>query len=419
MTVLIIRFSAMAVASDVQSWLALPCSFTVTGDGDDIVCEGSAPLAALAGDMVAARRVVILLAASDVTLLRIKMPPLSASRLKQALPHLVEDQLISDPAECVMVAGEAEDGMRTVAITQRTWLAALANALRDIGARNVIALPAQLCLRFQPDSLHAAAFGDAGAVDLALRMSMHEAIGLSIFSKQPDLAAIDVMEMLQALSPQGTIVLHVMPAHMQTYKEALTKLPHLATRLTLVDDDWQYWIAGIPNASLNLLAGMHADLQRKIEWRTWRWPLTLGACLLFLNIAGLNIEWWRAQSEAQRLRVGMTETYRWAYPGEKVIVDPLLQMQQKVAAARRLSGQVAADDFIALAAELGAALKSAAPPANANSIASIEYRERNLFVKLKEDGADAIESIRSALAARNLSLSQSTADTWKIGRKEK
>ena len=46
--------------------------------------QGFAALQELSGTIGTAQRVVLLLAASDVTLLRVKIPPLSAARLKAA-----------------------------------------------------------------------------------------------------------------------------------------------------------------------------------------------------------------------------------------------------------------------------------------------------------------------------------------------
>ena len=53
---------------------------------------------------------VLLLAASDVSLFRIAVPPLPAARLKAALPALVEDRVIGDPADCAIAIAPANGG---------------------------------------------------------------------------------------------------------------------------------------------------------------------------------------------------------------------------------------------------------------------------------------------------------------------
>ena len=84
--------------------------------------QGTAPLSELSDTVAKAQRVVLLLAASDVTVLRLQVPPLSSARLKAALPNLVEDRLLTDPSDCVVVAGGLSGGLRTIAVVQRAWL---------------------------------------------------------------------------------------------------------------------------------------------------------------------------------------------------------------------------------------------------------------------------------------------------------
>jgi general secretion pathway protein L len=264
--------------------------------------------------------------------------------------------------------------------------------------------------------VHAAVTGDAPVTDLTLRLSEHAALGLPIQSESATAIAHDVLQTLEALAPEGDLALRVDAASMEIYRDALQSHPLLAQRAALTEDRWQDWIAGTKATSPNLLSALQAGMQRAIDWRAWRRPLALAACLLFVNLIALNLQWWHLKNEAQRLRTAMTEIYRSAYPAEKVIVDPLLQMQQKLATARRMTGQLAADDFVTLAAALGEAINSIAPPNNPESIlASIEYRDRALLVKFKADRDISMSGIKAALAKRNLSLSKTDTAAWQIG----
>jgi general secretion pathway protein L len=90
-----------------------------------------------------------------------------------------------------------------------------------------------------------------------------------------------------------------------------------------------------------------------------------------------------------------------------VIVDPLAQARQKVAAGRRNAGQSAPDDFSAMAAAFGEAWAAAAPH-GANglqpTLAGMEYRERSLLVRLRPEAQAPFDAMSAALARRNLSL---------------
>ena len=134
MTTLYIRYPAKA---SIEHGAAQSCPFALVGDGGNLLQQGAAALGNLADLVASARRVVLLLAASDVTLLRVKVPPLSAARLKAALPNLVEEQVLGDPADCVLAVAPAVDssGMRTVAVVQRAWLAS-ARCRRNCACRS-------------------------------------------------------------------------------------------------------------------------------------------------------------------------------------------------------------------------------------------------------------------------------------------
>lgn len=418
MSILYIRLPSKAAADVASPWTVLPCPFALVSQGDAIEREGIAPLTDLSGLMVKAQRVILLLGASDVSLLRIKVPPMSAARLKAALPNLVEDQIITDPAECVIVAGGAIDGMRTVAVVQRAWLENIAAAFVGLGARSIVALPSQLCLPYQDGGVSAAINVQQADIDVTLRMSEHEGIGLPIMPERPETAAGEVVEALNAVVPQGPITLYVAQADVRSFQEAADSLPE--QRISVFADSWSRWVAGARSLPLDLMAGLGAAGGPQLNWGKWRAPLALAAAVLLINVIGLNIDWWSLKSEANAARATMIRTYKSAFPNETVTAFPVEQMRQKVSAAKRSSGQAAPDDFTALAAAFGEAWAAAGrgrKPGD-SGIAGLEYRERSLFVRLKTEGEPPTEQVSRALAERGLSLvaapSQAGAVVWQI-----
>jgi general secretion pathway protein L len=414
LSTLYIRLPSKAAADSAPHWIALPCPFALAAQGGAIEREGTAPLSELAEAIAKARRVVLLLAASDVSLLRVKVPPLSAAKLKAALPNLVEDRLMSDPSECIVVAGEQSDGLRTVAVVNRAWLEILSRTVTAYGARSMAAVPAQLCLPHQQDGVSAAVTEQESGIDLTLRMSPHDGIGLPIMPESTASAAYDVLQTLGTLVPDAPVTLYVPQASVPVYRHALGANQALESRVTLWADNWPHWIAGAGKAAPDLMGGLGAGAGPQVNWRRWRWPLALAATTLTLNAAALNVDWWRMKREANGLRNGMLQTYKSAFPKDSVIVDPMAQMKQKIAAAQSDAGQLAPDDFMALAANFGDAWAIAAQTGKIPDIASLEYRERGLLVRLKPDGEAPLEQIKSVLAERNLSLTQQAGGIWQI-----
>ncbi len=150
-------------------------------------------------------------------------------------------------------------------------------------------------------------------------------------------------------------------------------------------------------------------------------PLVLATLLVLVNVVPLNIEWVRMKRQYDGLRASMLQIYKGAFPNETVIVDPLAQARQKVAAGRRNAGQGAPDDFGAMAAAFGEAWLAAAPRGASGlqpTLAGLEYKERSLFVRLKPEAQAPFDAVSSALSRRNLTLTaapeQSGVVVWQV-----
>jgi len=439
LSTLYIHLASRALADSTPRWFDLPCSFALVEHGSAIERQGLASLSGLAETIAKAKRVVLLLAASDVTLLHLQVPPLSPARLKAALPNLVEEHLITDPADCIVVAGSSSGGLRTIAVVQRAWLDLLAKTFAAYGARQIAALPAQLCLQHpadQPGSASAAinilnADPQHTGIDITLRLSEHEGIGLAIQPVSDEAAPHDIIRVLSTLAPEAPITLYVPQPFLRTYQDAASKPDMPNKYISVVADNWSHWLAGVNASTLDLMAGLGAATGYKLDWRPWRWPLALAAAVLAINAAALNIDWWRMQRESNALRAAMTQIYKSAYPKETVIIDPVAQMQQKISAAKRNSGLPAADDFTAITAAFGEAWINSSSADNIPAIAALEYRERSLMVRLKPalggangaGGAAPTQQIKAALAKHNPPLTlevldpasgQSGGVAWKI-----
>lgn len=375
--------------------------FALVADGGTLVQQGEGALRGLADLAASARRVVLLLAAADVSLLHVKVPPLSAARLKTALPNLVEEQVLGDPFDCVLMAApvESPDGMRTIAVTQKAFLEPLVKTVLGMGARAVSALPAQLCLPLQPGSVT----GAVGEGQLTLRHAQYAGLGLAM-EGAPEL----MLHTARAMAGDTPLVLYVPPAKLAQY-QALPAEPGV----TIEADAWPHWIAGSKTAALDLVPALGAAGARARDWQKWRWPLRIAALAVVVNLVGLNVEWLRLKREADALRQAMTQTFRAAYPKETVILDPAAQMKKNIASAKAASGQVGPDDFLYLAAAVGEATRTLA---RQPTVAALEFRERALTVKLKPDTVDAsmTEQVRSALAARKLTIDEPAAATWVV-----
>jgi general secretion pathway protein L len=108
----------------------------------------------------------------------------------------------------------------------------------------------------------------------------------------------------------------------------------------------------------------------------------------------------------------MIQTYKAAFPKDPVVIDPVAQLRQKIAAGQRDSGQLAQDDFLALAAAFGEAWAGAGQ--GPQSIAGLEYRDRGLSVRLKPGSNVPVDRIKTALGSRNLTITHAGTNVLQI-----
>lgn len=428
---LCLRLPSRSAGKTTPQRLTQPVSFALVSANGRLTRCGQATLSSLSASIAQVQRVVLMLAASDVTLLRLAVPPMSAARLRAALPGLVEERLITDPADCVLVAGPAKLGMRSIAVVERQWLQSLVTALTDFGARHLLALPVQLCMPRAAAGMTAAVMEMPEQIDLALRMSEDEGMGLPIVAPAAGMSTQSaVCQTLLALAAEQKITLMVPAEQVEAYRAAAEQLVAQSRQITVCAENWQEWIDALDPATLDLMRGLHAADVQGVDWRRWRWPLGLAALLLVTNVAALNWDWWRMKSEGEELRLRMTHIYKTTFPNDAVIIDPLAQMQKKSAAVRQAAGEINPQDFTPMAAnfaevwrdlkvdEVTDSTKAVAASAAKPQIAGLAYRDATLLVRFKPGAKPSMEAARIALAARKLSLTEAPSEgettVWQI-----
>ena len=416
--------------------------------------EGVASLLTLAPLIGRAKKTVLLIAACDVTVLYLQLPALSASRLKAALPYLVEEQLLDEPENCLIASAPAGNVLKAglsaalsvVAVTDRHWLQQLISQFQQYGARHIQALASQLCLVQNDAAISVAVSKYAETIDLALRLSEQQNIGVAINLDQfkqdaaPELVLQTVLALtsiVQLNQPNSTsqINLYVPETDLFTYQQAVNRL--LATPLSesatikILSDQWAHWIEGAAQVQPELAKEKDSDFQ--VDWARWRWSIWLGVALVVMNLLALNLDWWRLKREENRLRNQQLQAYKIAYPKATVIVDPLAQIQQKIRLARRAAGQAMPEDFAALTANFSAVWAGLQSSSNLhndaknntsnhsvnntdieNSIATLSYNNHTLTVTFKTDNPVPLQQADAALRAAQLLLTQQDARTWKI-----
>jgi general secretion pathway protein L len=396
------------------TWPEGTLAYALCSKDGAILREGRSTLTELAKDIFKSK-IVLLIAASDVTLLEITIPAIPEAKLKIALPNLVEEQLISDSAECVLMlvakqanseTGIAHSNKRVVAVVDRNWLEQLSASLYALGAGYVKALPAQLCCPLQNG--HCSVFMEEYGQNLhySLRFGVDKGIGMLLESEQ---GVENRLTTISLFSPPGPILLQLPKDLMGVYKAAIDANPTWADRFTVMETNWLVTIAEVKKISLNLMSALNSAQKSQIQWRIWRWSFALAALTLIVNLVGLNVEYWGMNREASTLKAGMAQTYKKSFPKATVVPYPLDQMRKNLQIAQRNSGQAAADDFTVLLTGFGSAWSSTP---QVPKIETIEYKDRALLVQVKGDMPQ--EALKKALSFKGLSLKKNSAEVWQV-----
>jgi general secretion pathway protein L len=292
-----------------------------------------------------------------------------------------------------------EDGMRTIAVTQRAWLEAIVKALLAQGARTVAAVPSQLCLPLAPGNVS----GAIDATGITLRHGLYQGMGLAMAG-----APANALQTVRALAGDSPLNLYVEPAQLGEYQALVLEA---GPGIHVEAEHWAHWIAGAKSTTLDLVPGLGAAGAQVRDWKKWRWPLRLALLALVVNLIGLNVQWMRLKREAQAISQGVIQTYKAAYPNGVMSSDPAAQLRQNIERARAAQGQVAPDEFIFMAAAFGEAARNLPKPPE---LASLAYREHAMTVKVKPESVDpsAAKALKETLAGRGLDLEDSGGGVW-------
>ncbi|RMD78269.1 MAG: type II secretion system protein GspL [Gammaproteobacteria bacterium] len=353
------------------------------------------------------RRLWVLVPTEAVLLTRVQAPTRRRSRLRQAVPYLLEERLAQDVEALHFALGRvAPDGGVPVAVVERRRLEGWLGALAEAGLRPQALLPDALALPWEAGRWTVALEAPAEAPRSPLRALVREGREAGWAAEAELLPALlakalarapERPEGLRLLAPPGAPGLPALPEGPPVARqEAGELLPLMAAALAR---------SGPP---LDLLQGPYGaaeDLGRL--WRPWR----AAAALAGLALAGqLALAAWEARALEARLDALQAEAARLlrsAFPEVRRVVAPRVQMERRLQALRAGARQ---PPLLLVLDRLGEAL--AAVPRS--RLEGLRYREGELRVSLRLPDLQALERLKGLLA-RGLEVEVLSADSGQGG----
>ncbi|WP_175704549.1 type II secretion system protein GspL [Burkholderia ambifaria] len=423
MSTLIVSLPPREPAVPLQEWQWPELPFTLVDKAGQVQRAGHAALALLPR----ANETRLIVAARDVLLLATTVPPLKGPKLRQALPNIVEDQLIQDPLGCHIALDPVAlpDGRRVLAVVDRAWFRTICDAFAAAGHRRLSAVPATRCLPAPREPAQApldtpvdgeaakadaitlanapAARPTAVAAVLGLATTVEPALveagALPVAAGAPRLelaiarGALGEGFAAPASRAAGTLAALAGGGDVELYELGE---PGAEPRLASVGRTDGPLLPGAQPLPFDTFArralAERFDLcQFEFESQPWRFdratmkrlrvPIALVAATLAVAVIGMNLHWWKLSRERDALSAQITETLLSAFPKTTTVLDPPAQMQRQLDQLRLAAGELSPNDFLALSSGLSRSM-GALP---LNGIASLDYHDRRLDVGFKPE----------------------------------
>jgi len=298
--------------------------FTNSQDQTGKVKEGT--FSQLKADMLGAE-LVLILPAEQVLLLSVQLPGKNVTRLKQALPYALEDQLISDIDEQFFVMGPKLDEKRyAVAVINKAYLENILDSLKQIGIYPNKVLPESLLLPLHEGEITAVEDGER----IIVRTGRYSGFACDATNLDVMLSNVtnETNEKINKIVFYGTI--NNLPDKFEDIQCEQHDLPHKLMSLLYHDS-----VAGI-----DLLPG-HYIHREKMDKKLKQW-LPAAAMVLIWAAVQLSIQvfdYARLKKQDIVLQQSLEKIYRQTFPDARKIVNVEAQMRQRLDDLRKRRGK--------------------------------------------------------------------------------
>jgi len=356
---------------------------SVDADGNG---ESGAGALAAAAAAAAGRRIVLLVPGEQVLLTAARIPLRSRTRAAAAAPWALEDRLVSEVETQHFALGSAgDDGDWPVAVVARAFLDACLQACEEVGIAPHAALPEPLALPLpEADAWH--------AVEEGGRVVCRTGPGTGFAC-----AATLLPTIAGALEPPAAVTL-ARPG------EATAQWPSPLDQRLQVIGTLREPMAGFAAApdrhAIDLLQGAYSRRERLGRlWRQWRAPAALAAILVVLLAAQSLVAYHELGRREQALRAAAERILREAAPDVGRIVDPRVQLKNRLEALRGNGGE---DDsgLLPLLRRAGPVLTQRGEV----TLTGLEWRNRTLDLSVEAGELTAVDALQRTLQDAGLAV---------------
>lgn len=388
---LVIRLKSApaAVASDVQAqWLPVDTSGARHGD----VQAGSlVDAAAYAG----ARKIIVLVPATDVFLAEPVLPLKSGAKLLQVVPFALEEQMAADVEDLHFAVGRRDDRPGTpVAVVSLAHMDAWMAALHDAGlhADGIYA---------ETSVLPATPNGVTLLVDGARVYVQREATPGAVLDVEPLIEALQ-LALAAGDDAREHVTIYLTEEVYERDRDLFEGLREFTAslQLKLLPDGPLPLLAAnaFGKAPVNLLQGRYAvKTKLKLSFHPWRYAATLAAAFVVLHLGLKTWQYFDLKKTEGQLDSEISQVFQQAMPGAPV-PDALAARKQVEMRLNALRGSGPVGGIIATLGTLAEAMAQA-PGTN---IEALSYRDNITDLRVLAPTVDALDKIQHVASERGI-----------------
>ncbi len=352
---------------------------------------------------------VVLVPTTQVLLTTAKVPARQRQRVLQALPYALEDRLAEDVEDLHFALGECNaQGQQQVAVIAHTYMEQLQERLQTAGVQAQWIIPDVLAVPYPEKGWGLLYLGNVAL----LRTGAHSGFALETHTLKQVLPMLLDTES----SPRPSLI-HTYKSGSLKEAEALSTLDTLGVALedtALEQGDIQLFAHHLQHVSkaqapINLRQGVYLrSAQWREGWKPWRLSAALLGLLLvvYTTLQIQQVLHLRTQREA--LKHNIHTLYKTTFPTARKIVNPRLQMEQKLSALRAEHGSSASEEgVLPLLQRISPILRK-----TANIVLQrLDYRQQYLDLSLQLSSLQNLENIKQDWLKQKLQVDVRSASS--------
>ena len=382
-------------------------------------------------------RVVVFVSGVEVVLTDVALPNMNKQKLLKAIPFALEEQLASDVEDNHFAVGERQQADKVnVAIVERDIIEMWLHGLKDVGIQPDVVTTEVLGVPYTENSwtLLLKSADKQSKSKAILRNNLQAGIALDVANVVPLLrsmlesAPIDQRpgNLNVIVCDASSVESDAIPGSAQDtptvpmsdeQRAIASQLEKLGDQLELdvdINQAEQSFLIYLSQQfeelkSINLLQGDYSRREQLEKmFRPWLPAAGIAAAWLLLQIGLMVFDYQKLAARNLELRTQITDVYRNTFPESKNIVDPKLQMEQKLAELRKQTNQTT--DMFVLLAKAGEVLSDT----DTLLIRTLRFKEETLDLDFEISDLQSLDELKIRLTNEtNLEVNIQSASSKK------